>query len=104
VDTLVLIPTLKIYVFPYSGRTDKWTDRQTDGGIAGNNQDKCSEKATRTFPNSYIGIVDFYDTGGLVSRNNTEFYSECAPKIFASLISLYICNFFSTYIITAKLA
>jgi hypothetical protein len=27
VDTLILIPTCKIYVFPYS----RWMDRQTDG-------------------------------------------------------------------------
>ncbi len=34
VDTLILIPTFKIYVFLYSrqtdGQTDRWTDGQTD--------------------------------------------------------------------------
>ncbi len=30
-DTLILIPTLKIYVFWYSRQTERQTDRQTDG-------------------------------------------------------------------------
>jgi hypothetical protein len=29
----------------------------------------------------------------LVSRNNTVFYNESIPKIFASLASLYVCTF-----------
>ncbi len=35
VDTLILIPTLKIYVFLYSGQTDRQTDRQTEKLIGG---------------------------------------------------------------------
>jgi hypothetical protein len=31
VDTLVLIPTLKIYMFWYSLQTERQTDRRTDG-------------------------------------------------------------------------
>jgi hypothetical protein len=31
VDTLILTPTLKIYVFWYSRQTDRQTDRWTDG-------------------------------------------------------------------------
>jgi hypothetical protein len=30
VDTLILIPTIKIYVFLYSGRMDGRTDRRTE--------------------------------------------------------------------------
>ncbi len=30
VDTLILIPTFKIYVFSYSGQTDGMTDGQTE--------------------------------------------------------------------------
>ncbi len=32
-DTLILIPTWKFYVFWYSKRTDRWTDGQTDREI-----------------------------------------------------------------------
>jgi hypothetical protein len=30
VETLILIPTFKIYVFSYSGQTDRRTDEQTE--------------------------------------------------------------------------
>jgi hypothetical protein len=30
VDTLILIPTFKIYIFLYSRQTDRWTDGWTD--------------------------------------------------------------------------
>ncbi len=33
IDTLILIPLFKIYVFLYSRQTDKLTDRLTDGEI-----------------------------------------------------------------------